>query len=264
MISITDDTGHVRYLGNIEPPQGLVKGWTVYGDVSETPMIARSEWTQHCREPFTPHPFLPPVAQQNGYGMCNASATCTGMEFARAQQGLPYVQLSGGDLYMRISGGRDQGSLLEDGIAASMSEGVASAKTVPYLDWRGENAGAREERKSYRVIEAFLCPTFEHCMSAVIAGYPIVTGIMWYSNFTPDADGWLPNGRGSAGGHAICGFAPVKRGSQYGIEHQNSWGASWGRNGRFVIPESHYGRQIGGWWSIRAVVDEGGVIPSET
>ena len=261
MISITDDTGHVRYLGNNEPPAGLVKAWNVYGDVPETPMVPRSQWEQHCRTPFEPHPFLPPVADQDGIGMCNASATATAIEYVRASKGLPYVELSGGDLYMRICGGRDQGSLLEDGLATSMSEGVASTTTVPYLDWRGENPGAAAERQRYRVLEAFLCPTFDHCMSAVIAGFPLITGIMWYGNYKPDADGWLPAPRGSSGGHAIFGFSPCKRGSQYGIEHQNSWTENYGRKGRFVIPESCYGRAIGGWWAVRSVTDEGGVIP---
>lgn len=264
MISFIDESGVQRFLGNLEPRNDLLKSWPVFGDVPETPMIPRSQWDQHCRDPFQPHPFLPPVADQDGIGMCNASATCTAIEYVRASKGLPHVQLSGGDLYMRICGGRDQGSLLEDGLAASMSGGVASTATVPYLDWRGENPGAAAERAKYRVLEAFLCPTFDHCMSAVIAGFPLITGIMWYSNYKPDADGWLPPPRGSAGGHAIFGFSPCKRGNQFGILHQNSWGTGYGRHGQFIIPETAYGRQIGGWWCLRSVTDEGGVIPQAT
>ena len=31
----------------------------------------------------------------------------------------------------------------------------------------------------------------------------------------------------------------------------------------FVIPESAYTGPVGGWWAVRAVVDEGGIVPAE-
>ena len=49
-------------------------------------------------------------------------------------------------------------------------------------------------------------------ISAAIQGRRLVSGILWYANDTPDADGWLPTtGRGQAGGHAIKGWAPAMR-----------------------------------------------------
>ena len=201
------------------------------------------------------------IAEGIGVHNCNASATTAAMEARRAKQSLDYIKLSSGDLYGRINGGSDSGSLLEDGLSESMSTGVASVKTVPYLEWRNINNGAIE-RPKYRVLEAFLCPTFEHVFSAAAGGCDIISGILWYSNYTPDSDGWLPSPYGQAGGHAVYGFAPTKRRNTYGIIHQNSWG-QWGykRRGFCVFPESVYNNAIGGWWAVRSVVDEGGIVP---
>jgi hypothetical protein len=227
----------------------------------KTRLIPRSEWDHFIKEyPLThDHPFLPPVRDQNGVGSCNAEATVSAMQFCRNMQGLTPVSLSSADLYHRINGGADRGSLLEDGIREAMANGVGTSATCGDLwkngYWKGPASSA--ERAKYRVLEAYLCPTFDHCFSAVLQGFALISGIMWYSNYNPDQDGWLPRGSGSAGGHAIFGYCPTKRGSTYGIWHQNSWGRSWGWNGRFVIPESHYAGPVGGWWAVRAMVDEG-------
>lgn len=253
-------------LGNIIPDAGLMRAWPVYGDTATTPMLTPDQLLVHAittQEAFDDVRIGKPH-YQNGIGMCNGSAIVKGMEIKRHMQGLEHVDLSGGDLYMRICGGVDRGSLLEDGMRESMERGVAPVSITPYLDWRGENPGAAESRKRYRVLEAFLCPTFEHCASAVAYGCTLDTGIMWGNGDNPDGDGWLPRRVAGGGGHAICGYALVRRGDELGIAHINSWGPSFGRNGRFVIPKSRYTGPVGGWWAIRSVTDEGGVVPMLT
>lgn len=263
MISITDELGHVRYLGNLEPPQGLVKAWPVYGDTTTTRIIPRSEWDGLIAQyaPGPDHPFLPYVHDQDGIGQCNADATTALAEFTRTVQGLPFVKLSAADLYDRINGGRDQGSLLEDAMSEMLRAGVGTAETSGLLWRRGMRRADESERERYRALEIYKCPTFDHCFSAILQGCGIVTGIMWYPNYNPDSDGWLPRGRGSPGGHAIFGYKPAKRGGEYGIWHLNSWGERFGKNGRFVIPESCYTRDVGGWWSLRVMTDEGAAVP---
>lgn len=258
--------GTTRRMGNVEPPQGLARAWPVYGDTRKAPLLPRVEWKDRCDAIGLGHesPFLSEPHDQDGIGMCNPSATVGAMEAQRAKQGLPHVALSGGDLYKRIHVGRgDNGSLLEDSLAESMTGGVAPVSVVPYLDWRGDRPGAEEARKRFRVLEAYLCPTFDHCFSAVLCGFDLISGIMWYDNYTPDRDGWLPlRPSGRPGGHAVHGYKPTHRNGVFGIWHQNSWSRKWGLNGRCVFPESAYGRQIGGWWAVRAVTDEGGDVPA--
>jgi hypothetical protein len=162
------------------------------------------------------------VAEAIGVHNCNAAATASAIESTRMVRGLPHVELSAGDLYHRIAvGGRDNGSLLEDGIREAMANGVASTAVVPYLDWTRDHGWvAVEDRKRFQVLEAFLCPTFDHCMSAVLMGFKLISGIRWWDNFTPDSEGWLPaRGRGNYGGHAIFGYKGVERNGVFGIAH---------------------------------------------
>jgi hypothetical protein len=172
-------------------------------------------------------------------------------------------RLSAGDLYKRICGGVDQGSYLEDGLIAAVNQGIATVNTVPYLDWFNTYSAAGPERKFYKVTKAFLCPKFEHCISAVLQGYDLISGIEWYNNYVPKSDGWLPSsGSGYVGGHAVHGYKATykKSGGKtiYGIWHQNSWGPSWGLGGHCVFPESAYAGNVGGWWAVAQVTQSNG------
>lgn len=269
LISIIDDTGYERFLGNLEEPDTeLLKSWPVFGEANEIEIIPEAEWGDWIAkiQPGPEAPFLTYVHDQDGIGMCNCSATNGAMESTRLRKGLPHVPLSGGDLYRRISGGSDNGSTLQAGIRAAMNEGVAPVSIVPYLDWTRSHPGAAESRKNYRVLEAFLLPTKAHVMTAAIKGFYLISGIPWYPNFRTDGDGWLPaRGSGRSGGHAVFGYKPAmrqtSRGVQYGVWHQNSWSTQWGVAGRCVFPMDLYTSQIGGWWAVGEVVDEGGVVP---
>lgn len=255
--------GEDRKLGNIATVR-LAKAWPTFGDVPSTPMIPRSQWDQYVRTDLGADPWLPYVRDQDGIGQCNAEATCAAIEASRAEQGLPPVRLSAADLYNRINRGVDDGSTLEDGLHEAMTAGVGTEATAGTL-WRPGMRGAPpEERARFRVTEAFLCPSFEHCFSAVIAGFKLVSGVVWYGNYNPGLDGWLPAAQGSpVGGHAVFGYMPVKRGATYGIGHQNSWTPRWGIGGRCVFPEPMYADgAVGGWWAVRLVTDEGGGVPA--
>lgn len=268
----TLDNGSVVKLGNIAPPDGLVSSWPVFGSVPNTPIIPRDEWVERIDAGGQGPEVgwgMPYVHDQQDVGMCNASATASAMESCRAKQGLPVRRLSAGDLYRRICfNGRDSGSLLEDGIRVAMAEGLPTVNACPYMDWKTDFQSAAEERKQHKVLEAFICPTFDACMSAVLSGFDLISGVMWYNSyFKPGPDGWLPAPSGSAGGHAVHGFKATYKmtthGTTFGIWHKNSWKLSWGLNGRVVFPEKSYVGQVGGWWACRAVTDEGGVVPQE-
>lgn len=257
--------GTARRLGNNSVGVRMFAKARVYGDVPETPMFPRSKWPELVAE-FSndfEDPFAPPIHDQDGVGQCNCDCTTAMGEAIRLIQGLPYVQLSAADLYHRINGGADNGSMLEDALEEMMLRGVGTAETCGTLWKRGFKQAGATERKRFVLLEAFWCPTFEHCFSAVCAGFRLNTGIPWYSNYNTDGDGWLPSGRGSSGGHSIMGNKPAMRGNVFGIRHRNSWGTSWGVNGCMVIPENAYRGQVGGWWAARAMTDEGGQVPAE-
>jgi hypothetical protein len=262
-----DHAGNRWKLGNLEPSR-LRFGWTPYGSVPATPVIPRAEWPDRIKAfaEGPDFPFLPPVHDQDGLGQCNPEAVAGSLESCRMEQGLPPVVLSAGDLYGRINSGRDKGSYLEDAMSEIMAHGVGSADSYGGTLWIRGKSATESERQRYRVIEAFICPTFDHLISAVISGFRVISGLMWCSNFTPDSAGWLPRPGQAEGGHAVFGYKPAMRTVggqvQYGIWHQNSWRTSYGIGGRMILPEYVYNRQLGGWWALRDVVDEGGVIPA--
>lgn len=251
------DDGRFVRLGNLIPEKGLMKSWKVYGDTPTTPMIKREHW-----KPVDMSHFMSPVKNQNGIGSCNAHGTVYLVEACRRLQGLKDVLLSPGYLYGRINGGVDRGSFLEDAMTWMMERGTVPASMVPELDWRSVPSEAAEESKKYRILEVWLCPTFDHIASALQCGFFVSVGIMWSSNDNTDSDGWIPSSvRGRAGGHALARCSLDYRNGQWGAGGPNSWG-QWGKNGYCVIPETRFDRDIGGFWACRAVVDEGGVVPT--
>lgn len=275
MLSIVDSNGVRRFLGNnLEP---LKMRWDHFGTNPVAPLIPRDQWKglvdalpggSSCD-----WPYLNPAHDQDGVGQCNADATTGAMESQRSKQGLPYVALAAGDLYGRINGGSDNGSTLEDGLAESIARGVGSVQTYGGDIWSRGRAGCpQSERDAYRVVECLLCPTFDHCFSAVLQGFDLISGIMWYDGWNTDSQGWLPSsGRGQGGGHAVHGYKPTYRGGDFGIWHQNSWG-KWGLSatdlfgqtgiyGLCVFPESIFGSSIGGWWAVRQVTDNANDLP---
>lgn len=74
---------------------------------------------------------------------------------------------------------------------------------------------------------------------------PFITGISWYNSmFTPDATGRVqPDGRtGLAGGHEIV--ADELNVEREEVWFANSWGASWGIDGRFWMTFEDYGHLL--------------------
>ena len=265
---ILDDGSRIK-LGSRESVAAPKGNWVKFGDTANTRLIPREEWDDRLKEysPGPDHAFLPPTRNQEDVGECNAEAGAGAMEFIRAVQGLPYVPLSAADLYARINNGVDQGSLLEDAMRELTQNGIGTVATCGRLwkngSWKGQASPA--ERAKYRALEVLVCPTFDHCFSATLMGFALVSGVPWHGNYAPGPDGWLPRGGGEVGGHAFLSFKPESRGAgDYGIRGKQSWGDNWcpRTKNTFVVPEEGYAGQVGGWYAVRAVSDEGGIVPS--
>lgn len=263
MLEFIDENGIVRHLGNNVPAAGLRYRWPVFGSVPTQKIIPRSRWNELVpdeNDQSHPHALLDYLHDQDGIGMCNCSATAALIECVRKAAGLDHVPLSGGDLYRRISGGYDRGSLLEDGLAEAIRNGILPVSVCPYLNWR-TNYGNQATRLKYRMIECAVCPSFDHFYSALIQGWFGISGVPWYDNYRVDSGGWLPSGSGNWGGHALLAYKPTRRRDRYAAWNKNSWTRGWGYNGLCAIPEPGYRGPVGGWWVGKLVVTEEGDLP---
>jgi hypothetical protein len=69
---------------------------------------------------------------------------------------------------------------------------------------------------------------------------PVVVGTSWTNDmFNPDANGFVKPTGGVAGGHCYLMLEKVDSDDAYVF--QNSWGGSWGQNGRFKMKRSDFG-----------------------
>lgn len=255
----TLEGGEVRRLGLLEQPLASLRAsWPVHAGPDGTPSsILRDQWRA-----VDLSPLVRQINDQNGIGMCASAGTQNIVEISRQIQGLPYVPLSAGDLYRRVCGGSDRGSLPEDNLTELMNNGIAPVSEVPYLEWRRTVSSA--DRQKYKGLEAWLCPTAAHVATAVQMGFPVLIGYWHYNNDPVDAEGWMVRPGGGRGGHAVCVLGLVKRGDMWGFKFENTWTAQWGRSGYGILPESRMeaGCRDFQAWSIRVVSDEGGGFPA--
>ncbi len=257
-----NEGGEVRRLGTLMPKPGAPETLSqVFGDVGDAVMILRQNW-----KPVSLRHFFPRIKNQNGYGMCNCSATGNVAEGCRRMAGgIADVDLSAGDLYHRISGGSDNGSLPEDALKELMVGGIAPVTEVPYLDW--QRSHQTPSRPKYRITEAYWCPTFDHIASALQQGFLVDLGVWWWDRDPLDAKGWIGvHGSGRKGGHAMAQCALDFDNGRWGTGSVQSWGQNWAPQfgNIFTIPEQRVqeGCQVFQAWACRGVVQESGTIPA--
>lgn len=253
------EAGEVRRLGLLEQPEDSLRfAWPAVGDDATPPIIPRSEWRTVSLKTF-----VKKVDDQDGVGMCASSGTQNTLEIAREMEGLEYVPLSGGDLYRRVCGGRDQGSLPEENLAELINNGIAPVSVCPYLQWKKEMPGAEEAAKKFRGLEAWRCGSVDAVASAIQHGFPVLIGY-WHASKDPvKSDGRMDAPSGKEGGHAVCVVGLEMIGDTPWFWFENSWTPSFGIAGFAKLPESRLAKGIKSFqaWALRATIQESGSLP---
>lgn len=226
--------GEWRKLGLLPMKPGAEKRWP---SESNEGLVPKEKW----KDVDLRH-LVTQVENQNGYSCCAVEATDGGMEATMLRMGMSHTDLSIVDLYSRVNGGRDAGSMLEDNLNAA-KDGVCS---VQFAEKYGvtktrHKPGWEVDRSKHAIQWATLCPTLEHVASALQKHRCVVIGVMVTDRFSPDKDGVIgPKGGRARGGHAILLVGMKKIGDDWYLLMLNSWGANWGQGGFAYLHKSWF------------------------
>lgn len=252
--------GEVRRLGLLEQPESaLTLAWpTMFGPDGSPNPIEKSRW-----RPTSLESHVLRIHDQNGVGMCASSGTVGAYEIAREIAGLEPIPFSAGDLYRRVSDGRDQGSLPEDNLKELMANGLVPETVCPYLDWRNNYDKTGAIRPVYRGLEAWVLPTTAHLATALMMGFSCEIGYWHHQSDPTDESGWMTHPTGRRGGHAVRAIGLVMRNGMVGFKFANSWRTTWGAGGIGILPETRVaeGLQSFSSWALRAPLSQSVNLP---
>ena len=197
------------------------------------------------------------IKDQRNHGSCNGFAGAAALSRSRVRRGLSRVDLSGAYLYSLINGGRDQGSMLDDGMEAIQKTGIAPESLVAWdqiYPRQYDKAKADAEAGKYKAFEAYAVKTLPGLWTALAAGWDCVVAVHAGNNFMRvGVDGVVGVDNGP-GNHAVAadGVFYSDRLGQLVACGVNSWGVRYGVEGRMGMVEAHF-RQTMQWHSFYAV-----------
>ena len=172
-------------------------------------VIPRAKWPNFIAQQPGLESCVTEIFDQDGRGSCASESTTQALQIARAFAGREWVQLSPWFVYHTVSGGRDNGSSIDENLEFAREHGIAPMSLWPRdKGWRSNpSTEAVEAAKLYRIDEYFDIASIEEFGTALLLGMPVVYGRK---------------------GHAICAVRLLDKNT---ILYANSWDKSWGMNG---------------------------------
>ena len=199
------------------------------------------------------------VTDQKSHGSCNGFAGAGALSAARVRRGLEKVVLSGAYLYSLINRGRDQGSLLNEGMAVLQTRGCATAATVPWDDIypRQQRPEAAKEAGRFKAFECYKVGTQIGFWSALALGFDVVVAVHAGNNFMrlgPNEVAGMDRGPGN---HAVRadGIAWV---GEPAATHIGSWNVSYGKEGGSLLTWKHFAQTFAhhDFYAVRSTTDD--------
>jgi hypothetical protein len=205
------------------------------------------------------------IGNQRNHGSCNGFAGAKALQRARVRRGLTRVNLSGAYLYSLINGGRDGGSMLDDGMRTIQTRGVATEETVPWdriYPSQYDRAKADAEAAKHKGLECYAVRTRQALFSALALGFDCVVAVHADNGFMQiDQDGVAGGGNGP-GNHAVGadGLFWSARRNRPVADGYNSWATTYGVQGRMGLDwNAHFSPTTGNhvFYAIRSAIDGG-------
>lgn len=184
------------------------------------------------------------VKNQRQVSSCVAHAVSSILEY----HAIPKVSLSTNFIYgirKELFNSEGKGMMLRDACKIAVDYGDMLLEDCPGNNevpksYDIANIAFNDQSKlatasKYRILKYFLCTSNKDIKYALYNYGPVLASMKWYNNYTVGRDGMLSgDSKGEYGNHAIViyGYTPD------GFWCQNSWGKSWGKGGRFFVPNS--------------------------
>lgn len=216
------------------------------------------------------HEWLPPVMNQGQLGSCTGHGSTSAMRTMLKKQGQVDVPLSRLMAYYdarRYEGTthQDAGATIRDVIKGVAWLGVAPEALWPYDERKyavrppaSVYAAALQFEIEYkRVGGPSGTATANNVKAAIAAGYPVVFGFNVYRQFESEAcaeNGIVampPANSEPIGGHCVFAWGYGQHNGYFSC--RNSWGADWGDNGDFYLPEPFVEQEGSDFWAITKV-----------
>lgn len=196
---------------------------------------------------------------QRSHGSCVGFSSAAALARLRVAEGQQFQRLSGAFIYSHINGGRDNGAIISDSLDVLKQQGTC-LETECGWDQIYPNQipnSARQTAKRFKVLEAYRVDTWAEAISAIQLGFILVGAVMVGDNFFRlDNNGVSGFDRGP-GNHAVCfdgcGFLPS---GQPFLDLPNSWGLTFGENGRTKITEKHFESVQQDCYAMRAAIND--------
>jgi hypothetical protein len=192
---------------------------------SQLPVIPRSDWAARIQQAEAERSMIKHLIadldplDQNGKNSCASNSVTFALMAARRRMGEPDVLLSPGSIYGPITGGANVGTSLDDNCQQVATVGIASQSIVPpnAINPRTFPSQWQNDAASHKLTLWFDVGSIEEQITCAILGLPVAGGLSWWS-------------------HAVCQIgASVLSDGTIVVDMINSWGKSYGDNGRFQL-----------------------------
>lgn len=274
-ISVIEAGGEERRLGLLQPPPGYesdvplltaVPGFQTWSRQQIEDFIRAKPYGKR-RNIFTPEW----MQDQRSWGSCNACATAyveRKAQFLRGRHDTPMLNWE--FCYAQINGGRDNGSLLKDGMAEAQSTGMpilpasANGKGQGRIYKSHYTPADYEAAKANRTTKAVAVNDELTLATAVLSGFMAVVAVHVGNSFQRiDGNGFAGSDSG-AGNHAVHVDDVEIVNGELAFDHQGSWGTSMHDNGRaFLSWRRHFATtsQYHQFWVLMSTNDGDDPLP---
>ena len=193
---------------------------------------------------------------QGGRGACNGFAAASCLERERVKCGLDGVHLSGEFIYAHINGGRDQGSMLDDGMDHLLKVGTCRADLVPHEEYllNRISQAAKEDAKRFKAFECYHLSTEIELATALALGWTCVVAVHVGGGYQQLDQYGIRGASAGPGNHAVCIQDVVVVNNEFCFDEVGSWAngfayLTWQRHLKYTVG-NHY------FYACRAVVDD--------